>query len=276
MRFLGPIPQRLMFRAMKAVTKSWGAGVDRIRQREGLKFASRCVVLDDMFSPYGILGWFSGILGERQPDWPAPNRITGFAFYDRHTPGADADTGAGRFCSRGRPSGGVYAGVLRSGRRRRLLRAESRGCSQEWLPSVFLVGDQGRKDTASADDGVFVTAYAPYSELFPRCAAVVHQGGIGTLACALHAGVPSLIVPLGLDQPDNAFRAERISVARVLPRRRYNAARTASHLRALLDSPRYAARAHAAAERVRRENGVENACDAIEEVLRQPALDSRG
>jgi UDP:flavonoid glycosyltransferase YjiC (YdhE family) len=87
--------------------------------------------------------------------------------------------------------------------------------------------------------------------------------------------VPSLIVPRGLDQPDNAFRARRIGVARVLPRWRYSGARAASHLRALLDSPQYSVSAQATADRIRRENGIENACDAIEEVLRQPKLDAR-
>src|SRR5204862_2935338 len=50
--------------------------------------------------------------------------------------------------------------------------------------------------------------YAPFSQLFPECDAVVHHGGAGTAAQALAAGLPQLIVPMAWDQPDNAFRVK--------------------------------------------------------------------
>src|SRR5205085_10377103 len=53
-------------------------------------------------------------------------------------------------------------------------------------------------------------AFAPFGELFPRCAAVVHHGGIGTVARALAAGTPQLIVPHAYDQMDNAARVRRL------------------------------------------------------------------
>jgi UDP:flavonoid glycosyltransferase YjiC (YdhE family) len=62
---------------------------------------------------------------------------------------------------------------------------------------------------------------APYSKLFPRALVNVHQGGIGTIAQALRAGKPMLVVPYSHDQPDNAARVERLGVARVLTRRNY-------------------------------------------------------
>ncbi|XP_057803871.1 sterol 3-beta-glucosyltransferase UGT80A2-like isoform X2 [Salvia miltiorrhiza] len=40
----------------------------------------------------------------------------------------------------------------------------------------------------------------PYNLLFPKCAAVIHHGGSGTTAAALHAGVPQVICPFILDQ----------------------------------------------------------------------------
>ena len=46
--------------------------------------------------------------------------------------------------------------------------------------------------------------YAPYSGLFPRCSAIVHQGGVGTTAQAMRSGRPMLVVPFGFDQHDNA------------------------------------------------------------------------
>ena len=46
--------------------------------------------------------------------------------------------------------------------------------------AVLLVGKDARNRPASLPDGVVAFDYAPFSELFPRAAAVVHHGGIGT------------------------------------------------------------------------------------------------
>src|SRR6202012_1799180 len=53
-------------------------------------------------------------------------------------------------------------------------------------------------------------AYVPLRALLPRCAALVHHGGIGTTAEALRAGVPQVIVPLAFDQFDNAARVRAL------------------------------------------------------------------
>jgi len=47
-------------------------------------------------------------------------------------------------------------------------------------------------------------------KLFPRCAAVVHHGGIGTVAKGIAAGVPQLVFPICFDQGDNGVRVKRL------------------------------------------------------------------
>jgi UDP:flavonoid glycosyltransferase YjiC (YdhE family) len=96
----------------------------------------------------------------------------------------------------------------------------------------------------------------------------VQQCGIGTLAQALRAGRPTLAVPFAHDQPDNAWRATRLGVARTIPAQRYSAGRAGRELGRLLDDPAYAARARAVADQVRKEDGPARACEAIEAVLR--------
>ena len=61
--------------------------------------------------------------------------------------------------------------------------------------------------------------FAPFQELFPYCTAVVHHGGIGTVAKALATGTPQLILPLAFDQRDNAMRVKRLGAGDWLPRR---------------------------------------------------------
>ena len=120
--------------------------------------------------------------------------------------------------------------------------------------------------------------YAPFSGLFPRAASVVHHGGVGTTGLAMRSGRPMLVVPFAHDQPDNAARLTRLGVARTLDPRRYTTARAAAELRLLLDDPAYAQRATEVAERVRPEDGVGAACDALEAMLggEAEALKPRG
>ena len=59
---------------------------------------------------------------------------------------------------------------------------------------------------ADLPPGVRHVAFAPFRQLLPRCAAIVHHGGIGTTAAALTAATPQLVLPLAWDQPDNARR----------------------------------------------------------------------
>ena len=85
--------------------------------------------------------------------------------------------------------------------------------------------------------------YAPFSQLFPRAAAIVHHGGIGTIGQAMRSGRPSLVMPCAWDQPDNAERAARLGIARTIARNRYDPQRVAAELRLLLEDPAYSQRA---------------------------------
>jgi UDP:flavonoid glycosyltransferase YjiC (YdhE family) len=110
--------------------------------------------------------------------------------------------------------------------------------------------------------------YLPYSAVFPRAAATVHSGGIGTLAQALAAGRPQLVVPVAFDQPDNARRTVALGVARSVPFARANARTLERELRALLDAPELATRAQQIGDEVAREDGAQAAAGALESLAR--------
>jgi UDP:flavonoid glycosyltransferase YjiC (YdhE family) len=134
--------------------------------------------------------------------------------------------------------------------------------------AVLLAGDQAIGELARVDSAdVFVCAYAPHSLLFPRAAAIVHHGGIGTLAQALRSGRPQLIVPHFADQLDNAARAARLGVARILPPRRYSGASAGRELERLLGDRGYLARAGKAAESVLTEEGASQAARIVLDML---------
>ena len=51
-----------------------------------------------------------------------------------------------------------------------------------------------------APDNILFIEGAPHTWLFPKMSAIVHHGGAGTTAEALRSGVPSMVVPFGMDQ----------------------------------------------------------------------------
>jgi UDP:flavonoid glycosyltransferase YjiC (YdhE family) len=106
--------------------------------------------------------------------------------------------------------------------------------------------------------------YVPLGSVLPRAAAVVHHGGIGTCAETLRAGLPSLIVPFGFDQPDNAERLRRLGVARILRRDRVSCETLVTGLRAVLSTPGLAARARELSRQVQPEIDLNRSLDAIE------------
>jgi UDP:flavonoid glycosyltransferase YjiC (YdhE family) len=114
-------------------------------------------------------------------------------------------------------------------------------------------------------------AFAPFRQLLPLCAAVVHHGGIGTTAAALEAGCPQLVLPLAWDQPDNAARVAGLGVGLALGPRR----RSSGHLRralARLMSPQIRDRCLAIAGRAGGEDGLEVAAARVEELAKRQRL----
>jgi UDP:flavonoid glycosyltransferase YjiC (YdhE family) len=97
---------------------------------------------------------------------------------------------------------------------------------------------------------VRVERYVPMSLLLPRSAVVVHHAGSGTTLAALAAGVPSAMVPIMADQPENAAAAARAGAALVLDTTRLTAAAVAETVQQLLDTPAFTDRARAVAAEI--------------------------
>jgi UDP:flavonoid glycosyltransferase YjiC (YdhE family) len=252
-------------KAVRGIVREWGKPINALRRRVGLSEV-RNPVLDDMFSPYGTQAWFSQLLARPQADWPAKTSITGFPFYDKLAPGQSLSPELEQFLSAGPPpvvftlgssavfnAGPFYAESAKA--------ARSVGCR-----AILLIGTDPRNQPREAlPDGVMAAEYAPYSELFPRAAAVVHQGGAGTTAQALRAGVPMCVVPYSHDQPDNARRCSNLGVARVVGRGNYRAGVISRELQWLLSDAGCRAAARGAADRMAQEDGVAAACAGLEE-----------
>ena len=65
-------------------------------------------------------------------------------------------------------------------------------------------------------DHLRVERFVPQADLLPVTDLVVSHGGSGTLLATLAHGLPSVLLPLGADQPHNAARAQALGLARTL------------------------------------------------------------
>ncbi|MCC3776684.1 glycosyltransferase [Streptomyces sp. UNOB3_S3] len=121
-------------------------------------------------------------------------------------------------------------------------------------------------------DDVFRLHDVDYAGVFPKMAAVIHHGGVGTTAQVLRAGVPQVICPVFADHPFWAARLAELGVgARPVPFTRF--ARTgrqelAASVRQAVNDPRMADRAQRLGRLVAQERGVDNACDVLEDWAR--------
>jgi len=251
----------------KRITIPWAEPVRRLRLEIGLPPGAN-PIFEGQHSPQLVLALFSNLLGAPQPDWPPNTQVTGFAFYDRLEKHLGLTPELAQFLDSG-PAPIVFtlgsSAVIDA---RDFYRQSAAAAVKLGRRAVLLIGrDPANVPAAPLPPGIIAAEYAPYSEIFPRAAAIVHQGGAGTTAQALRSGRPMLVVPFAHDQPDNAARVERLGVARQISRRAYRADRVASELRKLLDRPSYTARSAEVGRQIRSEDGVSMACDLIEQRL---------
>ncbi len=131
---------------------------------------------------------------------------------------------------------------------------------------LVLGGPAGSAPEGSSPDGFFTIRGAPFHKLFPRVAVAVHHGGSGTLALALRAGVPQVLLPMMLDQHAHAHSLVRAGLAPRAPTLAKVTTRTlAQSIERALALP--AAPRLAAAERVARSDAAGSIIARLERLV---------
>ncbi|MGX9787672.1 glycosyltransferase [Mycobacterium sp. MMS18-G62] len=123
-------------------------------------------------------------------------------------------------------------------------------------------------DTPDAEHVKLVKA-VNHAAVFPVCRAVVHHGGSGTTAASVRAGVPTLILWVGADQPFWATQINRLKVGTAL---RFSRTTRESLLIALqtILTPQYAARAREVAGLMTKPAAsVSRTADLLEDAVRR-------
>ncbi|MFE0137104.1 glycosyltransferase [Streptomyces sp. NPDC059037] len=208
-----------------------------------------------------VLHGFSPRIVPRPTDWPQGHEVCGY-WWPQTPPGWEPDRRLLDFLDAGPPP--VFAGfgsfVTADAERLSTLLADA--MRRAGVRGIIQAGWSGLH---AENDDLITVQEVPHAWLFPRTAAVIHHAGAGTTAAGLRAGVPSVPVPVQLDQHFWAARLHTLGVSpRPLRYQHLTAQRLSSALTSAVKSSALRARARDIAAALAREDGARQVLTAIE------------
>jgi UDP:flavonoid glycosyltransferase YjiC (YdhE family) len=115
-------------------------------------------------------------------------------------------------------------------------------------------------------DCVHLVGSVPHTWLFPRMAAVVHHGGVGTTAAGLRAGIPSIITPFFGDQPYWGHRIFELGVGpKPIPKKQLDSDNLARAISIAVRNQKIRNKAAELGSKIRSEHGVSKAVQVLEQ-----------
>ena len=215
-------------------------------------------------SPQRVMGLWPEWFAPPQRDWPAQVMLTGFPLYDERgvaemPPALEAFLAAGSA-----PIAFTPGSAMRHGHA--FFQAAIEACERLGRRGLLLTRF-GEQLPATLPTSVMHVTFAPFSLLLPRCAALVHHGGIGTMAQGFAAGIPQLVMPMSHDQPDNLLRLQRLGVGDGLAPEAFKGDAVAAKLSALLDNEGVIKRCGELSNRLKAAQPLETACAIMEAPL---------
>lgn len=273
-KLFGPAPVKFLLNLMSKQIYPWSQPYRDLQAKIGLSVDKANPFFEGQYSPIKNLALFSPLFGPPQPDWPSNVVATGFPFLEENA------------------AHPMFAQESNNSSQKRLQEFLSSGDK----PLVFTLGSSAVMDAGSfyldsiataqrlgrravllsgpavlnrlpepLPPGIIAFEYLPHAAIFPHASVIVHQGGVGTTAQALRAGVPQLVMPYSHDQFDNANRVKRLGLGLSVNRKTYK--RESAQLLSRLLSPAFEQAACEMGRRIRAENGAEMAAQEITQVV---------
>ncbi len=213
-----------------------------------------------------ILNGFSPHVVPRPVDWGEHIHLTGYWFPDDKCWQPSADLLA--FIEAGSPPVFVGFGSMPVKDPRRTTHIILEALKRTGQRGILHIG-WGGLGQQPLPDYVFKIDYAPYAWLFPRMAMVIHHGGSGTTAFGLRSGIPSCVIAFVFDQ---FYWGERIAQLDVGPKpiryRDLTVERLTEAIRLGVNNSPMRQKALELGQQLQAENGMENASDVIDQMLR--------
>ncbi len=215
-------------------------------------------------SKQAVLYGYSSYVLPQPRDWNAFQHVTGYWFLDppqNWEPPADLL----HFLQSGPPPVYIGFGSMTSSKPEEAADLVLEALARTGQRGVLYEGWGGLKKE-QLPESVFMTGSVPHTWLFPRMAAVVHHGGVGTAAAGFAAGVPSIITPFFADQPFWGQRAYELGVGpKPIARKRMTVDNLTAAIEHAISDEEMRKKAALLGERIRAENGVAQAVHVIEQ-----------
>jgi UDP:flavonoid glycosyltransferase YjiC (YdhE family) len=209
-----------------------------------------------------VLYGFSPSVIAKPADWDSRHHVTGYWFLDEEM---DWSPPAGLMDFLHAGAKPIYIGFGSMGNRKpeEVTQIVLQALSQTRQRAIVASG-WGGLSRQQLPDNVYMIESIPHAWLFPRVAAVVHHGGVGTTAAGFRAGVPSIIVPFFGDQPFWGQRVASLGVGpQPIPRKQLNTDRLAQAIQVAVTHTTMQQRAAELGRKIRAEDGVARAIEII-------------
>ncbi len=208
---------------------------------------------------FSVLYGFSPSVIPKPSDWGDSIHVTGYWFLDQSShwqpPAALVD-----FIESGTPPVYIGFGSMINRDAEALTRLILQAVVRSKQRAVLATGWDSLGNVDELPDTIFQIESIPHEWLFPRMAAVVHHGGAGTTAAGLRAGIPSVIVPFGADQPFWGQRVYELGIGpKPISRQNLSGESLAEAITHAVCDKEMRRRAVAIGEQIRAEDGVKRA-----------------
>ncbi|CAJ1437289.1 unnamed protein product [Effrenium voratum] len=145
-------------------------------------------------------------------DWPANFFFKNFPFTPKNSESCSPELQQFLLNNKGNV---IYLGLgsMPAPRPRELLELAERIVRTLKVKAILCAGWSNVESSTDLQEDILVIKSCPHDLVFPQCQVILHHAGVGTSAATLRSGVPSVCLPVMLDQFYNAKQLTRLGVA---------------------------------------------------------------
>jgi sterol 3beta-glucosyltransferase len=252
---------KLTYKLTELGLKMWTKPVNDFRIKAGLPAQFK---KPDLPSIYGV----SEYLLKKPIDFPANSFFTGFWVDESN---AELDNNIIEFLANGDAPLLITFGSMPFDSQLNLIDLVN-AVSKELNTRIILVKGWGLSNVEqlSSNPNIKVVDHVPYDKLFPLVKAIIHHGGIGTIAACLKSGKPFLTCPVLYPLGDQHFWGtlafQKGVGLKPLPLKKVTKEKFIESIRKLLSDSNLYLNAKKIGEQVSNENGLAKAIEIIEKI----------
>ncbi len=267
LKFLGPSFFSFLFKIFTAASKHWFKPVYELRKKEGLQNPYSNPLMKN-FSPYGTFALFPESFAQPQKDWPVNTSQIGFPLHVE-TDSTLSDN-VSDFLKKDEAPFVFTLGTAIVNMESDFFKIAYKAIKLTGIRAIFLIGNKDGHVTneMSEDKQICISSYESYSLLFPKCAVIVHQCGIGTTSQALYSGKPQILIPFAHDQPDNALRVSKLGCGVIIFIRQLNTDNLVKSINEIISERKYRDSAIKYKSELSEINFEENLINSVNKILK--------